>query len=112
MARRAHREELNARFELDGGFALNEGEIFEKGITPMRSFVVEPMQHKHLYLAGDAAHIVPPTGAKGMNLAIADVEILASALEAFSASGDPSGSRPTPSAASGASGGCSTSPTS
>ena len=78
----------NARFELDGGFSLNEGEIFEKGITPMRAFVVEPMQHEHLYLAGDAAHIVPPTGAKGMNLAIADVEILASALEAFSASGD------------------------
>ena len=83
-------EELNARFELDGGFALNEGEIFEKGITPMRSFVVEPMQHEHLYLAGDAAHIVPPTGAKGMNLAIADVEILASALEAFYTSGDAS----------------------
>ena len=84
-------EELNARFELDGGFSLNEGEIFEKGITPMRSFVVEPMQHEHLYLAGDAAHIVPPTGAKGMNLAIADVEILASALDAFYGSGDTSG---------------------
>ena len=57
----------------------------------MRSFVVEPMQHEHLYLAGDAAHIVPPTGAKGMNLAIADVEILASALDAFYGSGDTSG---------------------
>jgi p-hydroxybenzoate 3-monooxygenase len=84
-------EELNARFELDGGFSLNEGEIFEKGVTPMRSFVVEPMQHEKLFLAGDAAHIVPPTGAKGMNLAIADVEILASALESFYASGDTAG---------------------
>src|SRR5215203_3621156 len=84
-------KELNARFELDAGFSLNEGEIFEKGVTPMRSFVVEPMQHERLFLAGDAAHIVPPTGAKGMNLAIADVEILASALESFYASGDTSG---------------------
>src|SRR3954453_15502984 len=83
--------ELNARFELDGGFALNEGEIFEKGVTPMRSFVVEPMQHEKLFLAGDAAHIVPPTGAKGMNLAIADVEILAAALDSFYRSGDTSG---------------------
>jgi p-hydroxybenzoate 3-monooxygenase len=84
-------EELNARFELDSGFALNEGEIFDKGVTPMRSFVVEPMQHEKLFLAGDAAHIVPPTGAKGMNLAIADVEVLASALEAFYGSGDSAG---------------------
>ena len=84
-------EELNARFELDGGFSLNEGEIFEKGVTPMRSFVAEPMQHEKLFLAGDAAHIVPPTGAKGMNVAIADVEILAAALERFYASGDESG---------------------
>jgi p-hydroxybenzoate 3-monooxygenase len=84
-------EELNARFELDEGFALNEGEIFEKGVTPMRSFVAEPMQHKRLFLAGDAAHIVPPTGAKGMNVAIADVEILAAALERWYASGDESG---------------------
>ena len=84
-------EELNARFELDAGFALNEGDIFEKGVTPMRSFVAEPMQHKRLFLAGDAAHIVPPTGAKGMNVAIADVEILAAALERWYASGDESG---------------------
>ncbi len=84
-------EELNARFELDEGFALNEGEIFEKGVTPMRSFVAEPMRHKRLFLAGDAAHIVPPTGAKGMNVAIADVEILAAALERWYASGDESG---------------------
>jgi p-hydroxybenzoate 3-monooxygenase len=86
-------EELNARFELDSGFALNEGEIFDKGVTPMRSFVVEPMQHEKLFLTGDAAHIVPPTGAKGMNLAIADVEVLAAALHAFYASGDESGLR-------------------
>ena len=86
-------EELNARFELDEGFALNEGEIFEKGVTPMRSFVAEPMQHQRLFLAGDAAHIVPPTGAKGMNVAIADVELLAAALERFYASGDESGLR-------------------
>ena len=84
-------EELNARFELDSGFALNEGEIFDKGVTPMRSFVVEPMQHGRLFLAGDSAHIVPPTGAKGMNLAIADVELLAEALDAFYATGDESG---------------------
>jgi p-hydroxybenzoate 3-monooxygenase len=84
-------EELQARFELDAGFSLNEGEIFEKGVTPMRSFVVEPMQHEKLFLAGDAAHIVPPTGAKGMNLAIADVEVLAAALESFYGSGDESG---------------------
>ena len=83
--------ELQQRFELDAGFALNEGEIFDKGVTPMRSFVVEPMQHGRLFLAGDAAHIVPPTGAKGMNLAIADVEVLAEALASFYASGDESG---------------------
>ena len=59
--KRGIKQELNARFELDGCFALNEGEIFEKGVTPMRSFVVEPMQHEKLFLAGDAAHIVPPT---------------------------------------------------
>jgi p-hydroxybenzoate 3-monooxygenase len=57
----------------------------------VRSFVAEPMQHKRLFLAGDAAHIVPPTGAKGMNVAIADVEILAAALERWYASGDESG---------------------
>ena len=50
--------------------------MLEKGVTGMRSFVAEPMQHGRLYLAGDAAHIVPPTGAKGLNLAIADVELL------------------------------------
>jgi p-hydroxybenzoate 3-monooxygenase len=83
-------EELQARLDGDDGFRLDTGPILEKGVTPMRSFVVEPMQHGRLFLAGDAAHIVPPTGAKGMNLAIADVTVLASALEAFYA-GDPSG---------------------
>ncbi|MDQ1741614.1 MAG: p-hydroxybenzoate 3-monooxygenase [Pseudonocardiales bacterium] len=84
-------EELRTRFALDEGFALNEGEIFDKGITPMRSFVVEPMQHGRLFLAGDAAHIVPPTGAKGLNLAVADVEVLADALGAFYRDGDERG---------------------
>jgi p-hydroxybenzoate 3-monooxygenase len=83
--------ELQRRFELESGFSLNEGEIFDKGVTPMRSFVVEPMQHGRLFLAGDAAHIVPPTGAKGLNVAVADVEILASALSAFYSDGDESG---------------------
>jgi p-hydroxybenzoate 3-monooxygenase len=59
---------------------VNEGNIFEKGITPMRSFVAEPMQHGRLFLAGDSAHIVPPTGAKGLNLAVNDVRLLAPAL--------------------------------
>jgi p-hydroxybenzoate 3-monooxygenase len=59
---------------------VNEGNIFDKGITPMRSFVAEPMQHGRLFLAGDAAHIVPPTGAKGLNLAVNDVRLLAPAL--------------------------------
>jgi p-hydroxybenzoate 3-monooxygenase len=59
---------------------VNEGHIFDKGITPMRSFVAEPMQHGRLFLAGDSAHIVPPTGAKGLNLAVNDVRLLAPAL--------------------------------
>jgi p-hydroxybenzoate 3-monooxygenase len=61
---------------------VNEGPIFEKGITPMRSYVAEPLQHGRLYLAGDAAHIVPPTGAKGLNLAVNDVRLLGAALRA------------------------------
>jgi p-hydroxybenzoate 3-monooxygenase len=75
--------ELQQRFATDAGFRLDQGPILEKGITPMRSFVVEPMQYGRLFLAGDAAHIVPPTGAKGMNLAIADVRVLADALQAW-----------------------------
>jgi len=76
-------EELRARLAtVDGGWQLKEGRIFQKGIVAMRSFVVEPMQFGRLFLAGDAAHIVPPTGAKGLNLAVADVRVLARALTA------------------------------
>jgi p-hydroxybenzoate 3-monooxygenase len=74
--------ELEARLAGEG-FRLKQGEIFQKGIIPMRSFVAEPMQHGRLFLAGDAAHSVPPTGAKGLNLAAADVHVLARALSAF-----------------------------
>jgi p-hydroxybenzoate 3-monooxygenase len=66
-----------------GAGDLQEGPILQKGVTAMRSFVAEPLRHGRLFLAGDAAHIVPPTGAKGMNLAIADVRVLVRALEAF-----------------------------
>jgi len=75
--------ELHTRLEMRDGWQLNEGPILEKGITTMRSFVCEPMQYGRLFLAGDAAHIVPPTGAKGMNLAIADVKVLSEALAAW-----------------------------
>jgi p-hydroxybenzoate 3-monooxygenase len=75
-------EELHTRFALDG-WTLREGPITEKAISALRSYVVEPMQYGRLFLAGDAAHIVPPTGAKGMNLALRDVSILANALTAF-----------------------------
>src|SRR5262249_17735851 len=61
------------------GWTLEEGPVLEKGVTGMRSFVAEPMRHKRLFLAGDAAHIVPPTGAKGLNLAEHDVRVLAAA---------------------------------
>ena len=75
-------EELRARLAtVDGGWQLKEGRIQQKGIVAMRSFVVEPMQYGRLYLAGDAAHIVPPTGAKGLNLAVADVRVLSRALK-------------------------------
>ena len=76
-------QELHTRLETDDGWKLNEGPVLEKGITGMRSFVTEPMQHGRLYLAGDSAHIVPPTGAKGMNLAVADVQVLSRALALF-----------------------------
>ena len=72
-------DELHARLAAKG-WTLHEGPIVEKGITSMRSFVAEPMRYGRLLLAGDAAHIVPPTGAKGLNLAIADVALLAPAL--------------------------------
>lgn len=66
---------------------LTEGPIVQKGVTGMRSFVVEPMQYGRMFLAGDSAHIVPPTGAKGMNLAVSDVQVLAKGLGEFYASG-------------------------
>ena len=72
-------DELATRFALPG-WELRRGPVLEKNITPMRSFVCEPMRYGRLFLAGDAAHIVPPTGAKGLNLAIADVAVLAPAL--------------------------------
>ncbi|WP_445185977.1 4-hydroxybenzoate 3-monooxygenase [Pseudonocardia sp. Cha107L01] len=76
-------DELATRLEVDGEFTLRQGPLLEKGITPMRSFVTEPMRYGRLFLAGDAAHIVPPTGAKGMNLAVADVRRLAPAVVAL-----------------------------
>jgi p-hydroxybenzoate 3-monooxygenase len=75
--------ELHSRLENNDGWRLNEGAIFQKNIIGMRSFVSAPMQHGRLFLAGDAAHIVPPTGAKGMNLAIGDVKLLSQALTRF-----------------------------
>lgn len=80
-------DELHTRFARDG-WSLTEGPIVEKGITPLRSFVAEPMQHGRLYLAGDAVHIVPATGAKGLNLAVADVRVLAEALAHWYRAGD------------------------
>jgi p-hydroxybenzoate 3-monooxygenase len=82
-------EELTTR--LGGVRPLPQGKIVQKGVTPMRSFVVEPMQFGRLFLAGDAAHIVPPTGAKGMNLAMADVRVLSRALERFYRKGESDG---------------------
>jgi p-hydroxybenzoate 3-monooxygenase len=75
--------ELHARLEIEEGWHQEEGPIFQKGITGMRSFVCEPMQYGRLLLAGDSAHIVPPTGAKGLNMAIGDVQTMTRALRAF-----------------------------
>jgi p-hydroxybenzoate 3-monooxygenase len=81
-------DELHTRTATrNGGFTLKEGPIFEKGVAALRSFVVEPMQYGRLFLAGDAAHIVPATGAKGLNLAVADVTRLSKALVRFFATG-------------------------
>ena len=81
-------DELHARLQTDDGWTLREGPVLEKAIAPMRSFVCEPMQHGRLFLVGDASHIVPPTGAKGLNLAAADVRVLADALAAWYERGD------------------------
>ncbi|GAA2876618.1 4-hydroxybenzoate 3-monooxygenase [Streptosporangium fragile] len=75
--------ELRARLETVPGFTLTEGPIVGRDLSAMRSFVAEPMRHGNLYLAGDAAHIVPPTGAKGLNLAVADVRLLTAALAEY-----------------------------
>jgi p-hydroxybenzoate 3-monooxygenase len=83
-------DELQQRFATPG-WELHEGPVFEKSVTPMRSFVAAPMSYRRLFLAGDAAHIVPPTGAKGLNLAVADVVRLAEGLSDHYASGDYSG---------------------
>ncbi|SOD86065.1 4-hydroxybenzoate 3-monooxygenase [Streptomyces sp. Ag109_G2-15] len=72
--------ELERRFETDDDWTLERGPITQKSVTPMRSFVHEPMRHGRLFLAGDAAHIVPPTGAKGLNLAVGDVMTFVRAL--------------------------------
>ncbi len=79
-------QELHTRLAAQN-WSLTEGPILQKGVTGMRSFVVEPMQCGRLFLAGDAAHIVPPTGAKGLNLAVSDVQVLAKAFTEFYASG-------------------------
>lgn len=82
-------QELQIRLASDG-WKLTEGPVLQKGVTGMRSFVVEPMQYGRLFLAGDSAHIVPPTGAKGLNLAVADVRVLSRALVHFYKTGDQS----------------------
>jgi p-hydroxybenzoate 3-monooxygenase len=79
--------ELRLRGGLEG-WTLAEGPVLEKGVTGMRSYVVEPMQHGRLFLAGDAAHIVPPTGAKGLNLAVGDVRVLAESIVDWYRAGD------------------------
>jgi p-hydroxybenzoate 3-monooxygenase len=76
-------DELQLRLGDNKGFTLNRGEIYEKAITPVRGYLVDNMQYGRLFLAGDAAHIVPPTGGKGLNLAVADIRHLAEALECW-----------------------------
>ena len=75
-------DELQLRLGDDHGWTLRDGPVLEKSIALMRSFVVEPMQFGRLFLAGDAAHIVPATGAKGLNLAVHDVRVLSEGLAA------------------------------
>jgi p-hydroxybenzoate 3-monooxygenase len=83
-------EELHMRLARDDGWTLNEGPVIEKTVAPLRSFVALPMQYGRLYLAGDAVHIVPATGAKGLNLAVADVQVLGEALARYLKGGDDS----------------------
>ena len=83
-------EELQLRLGAEG-WRVGEGPIIDRGITPMRSFVCEPLRHGRLFLLGDAAHIVPPTGAKGLNLAVNDARLLAAALAGWYAGGDEAG---------------------
>ena len=83
-------EELHLRLARDDGWTLREGPVIEKAIAPLRSFVAQPMQYGRLYLAGDAVHIVPATGAKGLNLAVADVQVLGEALSRYLKGGDDS----------------------
>jgi p-hydroxybenzoate 3-monooxygenase len=82
--------ELKTRLRTTDGWEPNEGPITQKAVTPMRSLVAEPMRYGRLFLAGDAAHVVPPTGAKGLNLAMADVWRLANAIAAFYRNGSES----------------------
>ncbi len=81
-------DELHLRLETGDGWTVAEGPVLQKGITPLRSFIAEPMRFGRLFLAGDAAHIVPPTGAKGLNLAVADVRVLTEALARFYGDGN------------------------
>lgn len=84
-------DELDARFAVEGGWKLARGPITQRAVLPLRSSVTEPMRWGRIFLAGDAAHIVPPTGAKGLNLAAADVAVLARAFELWHTTGDTSG---------------------
>jgi p-hydroxybenzoate 3-monooxygenase len=81
-------DELQIRLSDDKNFQVNRGEIFEKAITPMRSFMIDNMQHGRLFIAGDAGHIVPPTGGKGLNLAVADIRLLAEAILTWNKTGN------------------------
>lgn len=80
-------DELQKRVDGPDGFELKRGPIFEQMVLPFRSYVCEPMRHGNLFLAGDAGHTVPPTGAKGLNLALADVRVLFRALDSFFSTG-------------------------
>ena len=87
-------DELHTRlYDKDGG-ELHEGPILQKAVTPLRAYVAAPMRHGRLFLAGDAVHIVPPTGAKGLNLAVADVRVLSRALIEFFRTGCDRAARP------------------